>query len=59
MLTRADVERIIENVLSQLTLEVDRPDWTNPNDRIIVLKLGDRIITQTTFNVVQKDEYED
>lgn len=58
MLTRADVERITENVISQLTIEIKDGDWTNPNSRTIILKLGDRVLSQDYFDVVQKGEYE-
>ncbi len=57
-LTRADVERITENVLTQLTLEVKTGGFTDPNYRTITLKLGDRVITTAQFDVVQKREYE-
>lgn len=58
MLTREDIERITENVLSQLSIEVSGGDFTNPNSRTIILKLGDRIISRDYFDVVQKREYE-
>lgn len=58
MLVRADVERIIENVLSELQLDVEDGDFTMPNYRTIVLKLGDRVISRASFNVVQTREYE-
>ena len=58
MLTRADVERITENVLSQLHIEVSGGDFTMPNYRTVTLKLGDKVISQTSFDVVQQREYE-
>lgn len=58
MLLREDVERIIENVLNELRLDVQDGDFTMPNYRTVVLKLGDRVITQATFDVVQTREYE-
>lgn len=57
-LTRADVERIVENVLSQLRVEVNRGDFTDPNSRTVKLMLGDRVISREYFDVVQTDEYE-
>lgn len=57
-LNKADVERIAEELIRKLSLEVESPDWTDPNNRTIVLKLGDRKITDVSFNVVQKREYE-
>lgn len=58
MLTRADVERIIENVLSELRIEVKGGYFTSPNSREVVLMHGDRIISSSYFDVVQQDEYE-
>lgn len=58
MLVRADVERIIENVLSELQLDIEDGDFTMPNYRTVVLKLGDRVIARASFNVVQTREYE-
>lgn len=58
MLVRADVERIIENVLSELQLDIEDGDFTMPNYRTVVLKLGDRVISRASFNVVQTREYE-
>lgn len=59
MLTRSDVERITENVLTQLHIEVTNGDFTRPNYRTVILKLGDKVISQTSFDVVQTREYED
>lgn len=58
MLTREDVERITENILRNLTLEMDRECWTSPNNRVIVLKYNGNVISRTSFDVVQKREYE-
>jgi hypothetical protein len=58
MLTREDVERITENILRELTLEMARSDFTDPNRRTIVLKLNGREIDQVSFDVVQQSEYE-
>ena len=55
---RADVERIVENVLEQLRIEVKGGRFTNPNSRTIQLKFGDKVISETWFDVVQTDEYE-
>lgn len=52
MLTRADVERIVENVLAQLTLEIRPGGGTNCKD--IVLLLGDREITRATIDVTSE-----
>lgn len=58
MLNREDVERIVENVLSQLVLDVQDGDFTQPNSRTIILRHGDRIITRAYFDVVQTREYD-
>jgi hypothetical protein len=58
VLTREDVERITENVLRNLALEMEREDWTNPNQRTIVLKHNGQVISRTSFDVVQAREYE-
>jgi hypothetical protein len=58
MLTRADVERITENVLSELTIEAKDGDFTSPNNRTIVLKFRDTTISTCYFDVVQQREYE-
>ncbi len=57
MLTREDVERITENVLRNLTLEMEEVCFTGPNYRTIVLKYNGNVISRTTFDVVQKKEY--
>lgn len=58
MLTRADVERITENLINELTIVVTNGPWTNPNERVVKLMFKDRVISETSFDVVQKDEYE-
>ncbi len=55
---RDDVERIVENILTELKIEVKSGDFYMPNNRTVVLKLGDRIISQDSFDVVQTREYE-
>lgn len=57
MLTRDDVERITEQVLKELELELDT-DFTNPNRRIIILKFRGQRIDSVSFDVVQTQEYE-
>jgi len=57
-MTRDDVVRITENVLSELCLEIRSGGFTDPNSRTVELKLGDRVITTAYFDVVQTDEYE-
>jgi glutamate formiminotransferase len=55
---RDDVERIVENILRELTIEVKDGEFTSPNNRTIILKLGDRELSRTWFDVVQTREYE-
>jgi len=58
MLNRDDVQRIVENVLRDLTLEIKNGDFTDPNSRTIFLKYNGQEIDRVSFNVVQKREYE-
>ena len=58
MLTRADVERITENIIKELKIEVSNGDFTDPNSRKISLVYKNQIFGTDYFNVVQKDEYE-
>jgi hypothetical protein len=57
-MTRDDVVRITESVLKDLTLEMIRADFTDPNRRTIILKYQGMEIDQVSFDVVQVDEYE-
>lgn len=70
MLTRADVERIIDNVISErglmtkdefiqgLSLEIRNGGFTDPNSRKVELRLDDKVISTAYFDVVQASEYE-
>jgi len=57
-MTRDDVERITQNVLRELSIEIKDGGFTDPNSRTVLLKLGDTVLSETWFNVVQRDEYE-
>jgi hypothetical protein len=57
-LGRTDVERIVETVLSDLSIEVKDGDFTNPNSRTVILKYKNTELSRTWFDVVQKSEYE-
>jgi len=57
-MTRDDVERITQNVLRELSIEIKNGGFTDPNSRTVLLKLGDTVLSETWFNVVQHDEYE-
>jgi hypothetical protein len=52
-MTRDDVERITENVLRNLSLEIEKGDFTNPNCRTIMLKLDGKKISEVTFDIVE------
>jgi hypothetical protein len=54
---RADVERIVEGVLSQLRLNVYSGGFTDPNSRKVELTLGGKVISTAYFDVVQMGEY--
>jgi hypothetical protein len=58
MLNREDVIRITEEVLKNLSLDLERGHFTDPNNRTIVLKYGDIEISRTSFRVVEQREYE-
>ena len=49
MLSRADVERIVENVLKELKLSVTDSKF-NSTDKQIDLKYKDVVISTTTFS---------
>jgi hypothetical protein len=57
-LGRTDVERIVETMLTDLRIEVKGGDFTDPNNRTIVLMHGKTELARTRFNVVQKGEYD-
>jgi len=58
MLNREDVERIIENVLNDLSIEMDPIRWTDPNSRVIKLMYKGKEISNTEFNVKDRPEYD-
>ena len=57
-LNREDIERIVENVISNLSIEVMNGSFVSPNERCVKLKLNRRVISETFFDVKDKDEYE-
>lgn len=57
-LTRADVERIIENELCKIRVEIKSGGFTNPNSRTLEVIYGNRVLCTEYFDVVQQDEYE-
>ena len=58
MLSREDVIRITEGVLEELSLELERGHFTDPNTRTVLLKYKDVVISRVSFGVVQQREYE-
>ncbi len=57
-LDKEDVERIVESVLENLSIEISGGGFTNPNSRIVKLKYHHQTLSQTSFDVVQTREYE-
>lgn len=53
-LGRTDVERIVETVLNDLSIEVKDGDFTDPDSRTIILKYKNTELSRTWFGVVQK-----
>lgn len=51
MTDRADIERIVKNVLRNLEIEVLDSDRYNPNLHTIVLKLGSQELSRTYLNL--------
>jgi len=41
-----------------LRIVIEQGAFTDPNDRIVKLKVGDETLSETSFSVVQRDEYE-
>ena len=51
---RTDVERIVENILKDLSINVSVVNaQTAPDDRKVELRCKDVVICSTTFDVVQ------
>ncbi len=59
ILGRDDVERIVENVLQELSIEIKDGDYfSGANNRTIILNYKDREISRSWFSVKQQDEYD-
>lgn len=58
MLTREDVERITELVISRLNITVYSGGFTDPNMRKVELTLDNKVISTAYFDIVQTSEYE-
>lgn len=59
MLQRTDVERIVHNYIKEnLRIEIKDSDFTCPNNRTVIVRLGNEEIDRVWFDVVQKSEYE-
>lgn len=57
MLTREDVERITELVISKLKIDIYDGEDFDPNMREVVLTLDGKIIHTSFFYINQSDEY--
>lgn len=57
-LGRTDVERIVETMLGDLSIEIKDGDFTDTNSRTVILKYKNSELSRTWFNVVQKPEYD-
>lgn len=57
-LGRTDVERIVEAMLMDLTIEVKDGNFTDPNSRTVILMHGKKELARAWFDVVQKSEYD-
>lgn len=70
MLTREDVERIVNNVIAEkelmtkdefiqgLSIDIKGGDFTMPNYRTVIVKFNGVAIASDSFDVVQMREYE-
>ena len=58
MLGKEDVDRIIEEAMKNLSIEVGAVDWINPNVRTIVLKYNNIEISRTSIDIKNRPEYE-
>jgi len=58
MSDRADIERIVANVLLDLRLKLEEGCFTDPNTRTISLYLGKRLLTSVDIDVKGRPEYE-
>jgi len=59
MLSRTDVERIVENSIREnLTINVSDGDFTSPNSRKIEVRYGTEVIATEYFDVKEQREYE-
>ena len=54
---KEDIERIASNLIERLTISVEPIKATDPNTRIVVLKLGDKVISYDCFDIREADEY--
>lgn len=58
MLGKEDVDRIIEEAMKNLSIEVGAVDWIKPNVRTIVLKYNNIEISRTSIDIKNRPEYE-
>lgn len=58
MSNKISTEELIDLLKNLLTVSVSRSHWTDPNERILTVKIGTEVVAETSFNVVQQPEYE-
>ena len=57
--TETKIKQLVKEYLAEnLCVEVYRGDFTDPNSREIKIYLGEKLLCRTSFDVVQKREYE-
>ncbi len=58
ILNKDDVARIVEDTLSKLELDMGPVSGFEPNDRTIRLRFGNKVLSEVTFTVEERPEYE-
>lgn len=55
---KIDLNDLVDFLKENLSLKLERGDFTDPNNRRISISLGKHLISSVDFDVVQKREYE-
>lgn len=55
---RNDVVRIVEGVLRDISIDVIKGDFTDPNSRKIELRYEGKVFSSAYFDIKEEDEYE-
>ena len=59
MIDNDDLKLLLREYLKEnLSLEVQAGDFTDPNNRTILLKIGDEVISRSFLDVRQIQEYQ-